>query len=895
MKTTKNTVAKPAVPFRDTNLCKKYLPYILAFLVPAVCLYVSYAFFNVWPFGKRSVLVLDLNGQYVYFYEALKRVFFGDGSIFYSWNRNISGEFMGIFGYYLASPFSIIPVLFPRAYLTEGLLAMQLAKVGASGLAFSFYLTKTGRSKRYASVIFATLYGLIAYNVVQIMNPMWVDGVVFLPLIIFGLERLVKKKKFIFFSLMLGLMFISNFYIGYMVGIFTFFYFLVFMISEDKFKDTKDSLKTCLRYIIGGALAVGLAALVILPVYKSLSLGKMEFSSATYEFNEKFPVMSFVAKLFPLTYDSVNVQGLPFVYCGILSLLLAPLFFVTKKISLRKKICALVILVISFLLMYVSVFDLLMHGGQWPNWLNYRYSFLFSFLFLTIAAQSFNEITTMELKSLFKVYGVWIALLILFNDKWTGFVSDVKTYWLIAILFTVYLAFCIFAKEKNTYRICIFCLVAIISGELIYNSVDSFEKIDKEVLYSTRASYTDWYDEFAPVVTEIKEKDSSFYRIEKTYHRTVNDSMALNNYGISHSSSLMNTDVLNFIKYMGYTSRGFESRYNGGTIVGDSLLGIKYVIVEWEDVGTEIKPKDKNHAFDSLYKDIFDNGYVLHVYENPYALPIAFYADSQLIETEFTDNVFENQNMLINNILGSSGDEYFKEATINERTLTNITEFDAIDQMRYVPIDSSMASSVDYNLKNTLSGEMYMYIPAKYQRNVVANFNGTPVSDYFAENNHVALALGKVEENSESTLKLILKEDDLYMCEPEFYILDEQLFADAVNQIKSNPSEVTKKNDNHLIIKTTAKEDGYIYTSIPYEKGWSVKVDGKKVDTVCISDSLLAIPISAGEHTIKMKFVSNGFTIGFLISITALAIILFLVFQPKLKQKDFVKAIDSKD
>ena len=71
-------------------------------------MFAAYAFFNIHPFGDGSVLVLDLNGQYVYYYEEFRDAFWGDGSFIYNWSRNLSGEMFGVFAYYLASPFMLM-------------------------------------------------------------------------------------------------------------------------------------------------------------------------------------------------------------------------------------------------------------------------------------------------------------------------------------------------------------------------------------------------------------------------------------------------------------------------------------------------------------------------------------------------------------------------------------------------------------------------------------------------------------------------------------------------------------------------------------------------------------------------------------------------------------------
>lgn len=877
------------------GLFLKFLPFVIAFFLPSALLFIAYAIFKVYPFGDGSVLVLDLNGQYVYYYEALKNALFGDGSIFYSFSRNMSGDFFGICAYYLASPFSLIPTLLPRSVITEGILIMQMCKVGACSVTFSYYLNKTKRADSLSGILFGTMYGLMSYVVVQLMNPMWIDGVVYLPLIILGIEELVKDKRILPFAIPTGLMFIANFYIGYMVGIFAALYFVIFAAGEGCFFSIKKLLDRGLRALIGAIIAVLIGAITILPIYKILSLGKMEFSTPpTYEAYDKFPIAQVLGKLLPFSYDSVNVQGLPFIYCGVLTLILFPAYFAVKNISIKKKITSAITVGVSFILMYVSTFDLLMHGGQWPNWLNYRYSFVFSFLILTLGAEALNNIKNINRASLFKVYGAIIVLMIFFKERWTSYISDIYTYWFTFIALSLYLAILLIIRFKpGIKKVALICCIVFVSCELVFNSYNTFEKIDDEVLYSTRPSYTDWLDEFSPVVEYIKDNDDSLYRMDTTYHRTVNDPMALNIYGISHSSSLMNTKILDFLGNMGYTSRGFESRYIGGTIVSDSLIGIKYVIAEWEDQGAQVVPKRSLTVFDDLYNEIYDNGYVIHAYENPYALPIAFYADNALSQVYFDtadeNNVFDNQNRLLSGIMGEDYTEYLVPCEY-EMTLNNVTEYDAIDQMRYVPTDSMYSASVDYTIKSDISGELYMYIPTHYHRSATVNYNGKVIREYFADDYHTSLGLGKVTKGKENRLSLIFNEEDIYMQEAKFYVLDEEKFAKAIEKIRSNPSEVIKKDEANLTVNLTAPKAGYVYTSIPYQKGWTVKIDGKKVEPICVADSLMAIPISEGEHTVTLKFVTDGFVLGLALTIFGILIcIAIIVYKKKFDGKIALK------
>ena len=92
---TKQGVLKPKKTL--TGIISEYWYILIAALIPAVLVYLMYVAKGLYPFGNGCVLVLDLNGQYVYFFEALRNfVVNGDTSIIYSFSRALGGEFMGI-------------------------------------------------------------------------------------------------------------------------------------------------------------------------------------------------------------------------------------------------------------------------------------------------------------------------------------------------------------------------------------------------------------------------------------------------------------------------------------------------------------------------------------------------------------------------------------------------------------------------------------------------------------------------------------------------------------------------------------------------------------------------------------------------------------------------------
>ena len=227
MNTEQNITSSPKEDFSPRRFFAKlqekisasqYSYLFFCFIVPVVVMYLISIAMEIHPFGDGTVLVLDLNGQYVYFFEALRNTVLNGGSLLYSFLRGLGGEFLGMYAYYLASPLSYIVLLFPAARIQEALLTIILLKVGLCGLTFGFYLHKNSKNQnKVVSVAFAVMYALCAYAVVYQSNMMWIDALICLPLITYGIEQLIKNGRYKLFVVSLSLGIMSNYYIGYML------------------------------------------------------------------------------------------------------------------------------------------------------------------------------------------------------------------------------------------------------------------------------------------------------------------------------------------------------------------------------------------------------------------------------------------------------------------------------------------------------------------------------------------------------------------------------------------------------------------------------------------------------------------------------------------------------
>lgn len=860
--------------------------YFLAFLLPAAIMFVAYILFGVWPFGERSVLSLDLNAQYVYYYDYMYDVLAGEESLFYSWSRNLSGEFAGIIGYYLASPFNFLVWLWDRKWITEGLLTMILAKAAASGLTAAFLLKKHRGYNDTTSLIFSVMYALCGFFVVQTMNPMWLDGIVGLPLVVMGVERVCDKRRFKLYVLSLVYVFVANFYIGYMIGIFSALYFLYYLASgKSTNKRFGEYCGATLMYGSASVAAILMSCFMILPVYKSLSNGKFTFTEPDFSLAESFDISEIFIKLFPTTYDTVRMEGMPAIYAGTLALVFAVIYFISHRISARERISGAVLLGVMVLCMYIRPVDMLWHGGQMPNWLPYRYSFVISLLVILFGAQAFDKIKSVRGKSFGITFGILLAVLLYVDlDNENEFYDAVLT---VAIPLVILAIICISAycykKYHNTVGMKI-SLAVLVCAECLLNTTMSLYQMHTDIVFSNRATYR-WDIPYTREVTEqVHELDDGFYRMEKTYHRCVNDPIALRMYGMSHSSSTLNSRSLELLKRLGFSSREHYSRYDGATVLTDDVFGVKYVLA-----------KDESSVPYTEKLDIeSDQG--IEAFVNTDALGMAYLADSNVLyipvenyvvdQTTDTDIVeieqpFLLQNELAKSLVGEDQQDIFLPVMDLEFDSENIrvgTTTDAHHSYRKKAEDEE--AWIAYTVTAQADGPIYMYLPTKYERQTKLTIDGEYKGTYFKYENYGIKYLGTYKEGDSFEMRLTLYEDAVYYKEAQFYYADMtamEQFRQAMAE-RNSVTTLRRTSGDSLELTVNAAEDCVLFTTIPAEEGWKVYVDGVETQwTTSLDEALIAVPVTAGEHTITLDFFPAGLKLGLVFTFSGALLFVIMI------------------
>ncbi|MBO4428817.1 MAG: YfhO family protein [Clostridia bacterium] len=943
-----------------------YFYLVGAFFLPVLLMLGAHAAASFYPFGNQSILSLDFQAQYIYYFEQIRRLLTEGGSWLYTWSRTLGGEFMGYVAYYMGSPFNVIVALFPDEQIAIAASAVVLSKIGAAGVTMGLYLHKTRGTRELKTLIFSSMYALCGYVAIQQYNPMWLDAVVWLPMLIWGIEKLVKDRKPILYIVSLTLIITANYYIGYMCCIFTAIYFLAyyFLVRPElleQYRNNKSGIKkffslagtrAFLRMAGATLTTLFLSSFMLICAYYSLSFGKVGFSNPSFAFTFRFDFLDVFVKMLVGSHDTVRENGLPVVYSGMFALILIPVFFMSKEISARKKVFAgalIGVLIVSFLLNPV---DLVWHGFSSPNWLNYRYSFMFSFVVVTAACDAFINMDKSKYGRFALSSVVTLIIVCIVQKLGYEFKQNTRTVELddmlcigLSVLFVlIYLGVMYFVLKtkdgaEKSHGTATLILALIVSIELFANSIISVAFVQKDVgvvrynNYPASATSTvERYDSYNGSVERLRaiarlvmQNDKSFYRMEANIYRArggVNEQMAVGYNGIASSTSTLNKETIRFLAKLGYASTSHWTKYLGGTPVSDALLGIKYVLST--DRPTEANgatlPQNNKHSFDSNFfvksyevdepSHITPAGYKLFAMQNTKALPIAYGVSSSIkdFESVFTMSTYyaapDLQNRMINAMLSETlGDVNVwkplrmryssNNASVSSTPITY--NWDGLNHTsEYFVVNSTGdGASITFTVTAVTDGIVYFHFPAaNFAKTAKVYVNNKFLTDYFGEETSCTMELGKFNAGDTINVEVVLNNDKIYISHSStsfFWYIDYEAATKAFDYLEAS-SIYVEDYGNDFIKGTIDLPAGQttIFTTIPYDSGWNVYVDGEKVETYKVFDALMAFDASEGFHEIEMRYFPKIYKIGLLttaIGVAALVVIVLFCLNKKFKAK----------
>ncbi len=879
---------------------------LLAFFIPILIMGIIYAFNSIYPFGDETLLTIDLGQQYVDFYRGFQDVIIENpGRIFYALNKSLGGEMAGIWSYYLMSPLNIIFLFFPPYHIDIAVTLISLLKIGLIGLSMSYFLEKAFRSFSYLTLIFSTSYALMGYMIIYQMNLMWLDGVALLPLVALGVEEIQRKHRGTFYTVALGLAFFTNYYIGYMIALFITLYFIYRLISarENRYHERLNlsskryMWKTSGLFIWHSLLAAGIGLILYLPTLYSLLQSKAAYGGDAFDWSFAYPVQDILSKFVvgAFNFDQLP-SGLPNIFVGSLVLIFFVTFFFNNNFSKRERLGTGLLTLFLVFSMNIESLNRFWHGFQDPIWFPYRFSFVFSFFLIFIAFRSSQHFSGLPKKMTVLSFAVAASILLLIFEQDFDYIEPIQLLvtFLFIGLFLLSLNENIYGKKKWINLL----LILLVFGELGVNGMISFNRIS----HVDRDTFVTDQKALDEVIQPIQVQDKSWYRLEKTFHRSKNDSHQADYMGATHFSSTHESRIPDLYQALGLPASNGYSVYSNGTLLTDALFGIKYYLADLKSnnlqytivphpdfenqytTRSELIEKGKIEPIldEELYEydpnvvqtkpdlqyypkvDEIEETFELHV--NPYYFSLGFLVSSGMQDVSIEDdNPMEVQNKIFEQLSSSQQSaEPLIEKIPSQITTENVTLTTEDGERKAVREQPGEPSFIEISFSNDFQDAYYLTMNQDISgEDVNLYLNGKPFYFYDTYDDTVVHNLAGRSARYETVFRIELVTEEIPIDDIEVYQFDYHQFAPIAAEVQEKGLEITSFTDTTINGEiSVAEKDSVMMFTLPYDTAWKIHVDGQPVETFEVLDSLLAIELPEGEHHIELQYRNPWFLWG---------------------------------
>lgn len=584
-----------------------------------------------------------------------------------------------------------------------------------------------------------------------------------------------------------------------------------------------------------------------MPLLENLQIERIAVNKsgfAHFEFN--FEILELLVKVFTGTTDGSQMKnGLPIIFFGIIPLILVILFFVNKRICCRYKVAVAMLLLAFVLSFWSSALNIIWHGMIDNNCFNYRYSFVFSFICLVVGFFSLLYLKDLKAGDFGKGAGILFLMIILVFNKPKEFVT-LSVLYLDIFFLTIGVIFLYCSNRGMNKKAYCVGLSLLILFNITENDAITLNKIMTRFGSAEQSEYNVFYREMGALLSEAASRQ--IVRMEKTFRRTSCDNMLLGMKGVSNYASTENERSLNFLQGIGMNRVWKECWYNADSPVSvDSLLGIKYLITD-----DELTRKD--------YTLISHKGQY-YLYQNPYSLPLLIPAKKldNLISDEL--DCFERTNRYWQSFEADSKGIIFNAVRYSE-------DLETIKDQGRMKLEIQVGER---------GKAVYMYAPiGAYEIKTIVNGKTNIIEN---SQNQIVYCIGKSDTAQTIEIEILATDDaELDKEKIKLYIEDKEMLEKYIEKIHENEIAIYEKSSSCLEGSYIIKDDAYIITTIPYDAGWTVYEDGKKVEIEKNWNAMLAWHAASGQHHVKMVYFPKGLKEGMIITgISGILALLYLM------------------
>lgn len=794
---------------------------------------------------------------------------FHDGNFSqFNWSLGLGANTFSYIFYFLGNPFFWISLILPREFIKYSFLVFAIIQFTLGFIFTHIWLSKITKNPK-ARLIGAFIMAFGGYGIFYLQVEQFIKVIFFYPLILYFTETFIQEKKFIGLCLSIGLLGISQYFLLYQfipfLFLYTLFRYLIFNKNNLTLKKTLIKAGIFLLIIL---LGIGISSIVLLPC-AHLILSMPRFSNTIvdlsktlnlkqlYEIFTSFftPVMQKLdANAFIATdrFDFMGWCGVTSLYCLIITPILSPLLMVVKDKFVRN--IYIIFAMILFVFIFFQFFSYLFQAT-----IDTRWYYMFYLLAIMINTKIIEELDNnvinnkiLYITTIFTILIILSALYISYRLYLNNTIILQKLTYSSIIIIILAIIYCI-SLTKSLHKLLIIALSceAIYSGYFYYTNNDfiKYWAYDNQVLKNS-------------ISADIE--DESFHRVLYSPYSTYNEDgtiltltssnepMANDYAGFAFYESIYNTTQEAFLNR-------FKSSWNMSQLVGRNkiynMLSAKYFYA-YDNLSYPVPIGYE------LYKE--DTNKNLKIYINNYYVELGYTYNKTISKEAIEDLSFFEQDRIMQEYLiteSSNNDQYELHDKIELITTLSTNTYREYEFEE--PIENVNLYFEVYGIPNT---------------KITTYYNDKIVNQYdFWQFNYIDIPI------YEPITKIVIEAEDIYGNGTFINLYKEDLDVDYYNRIenisKNHFENVIFKNDFISGDITIENDNDYIFTSIPYDLGWKVKVNGEYIEYEKVQLGFIGFKLPKGTYHIEFEYSIPLLKEGFLLSTISLVILLFFIIK----------------
>lgn len=856
---------------------KKFIVLTLVSLIVSI---LSHLFFlNEWLEGTYMAGPNDGLNQMLAFKQLIYENY-TSGNPFYSFQLGLGGGIYGQLGYYYSTNLYFL-VTIGAVYLLELLHIIETPNVlfWAQLIVFSSivrmtivtllttYVFRYFSLQTVPALVGAALYGSSAIYFRHVVYwEFFADAFLFVPLLIFGVEKIIREQKPSWFVFAVSLTLFNNFYFAYITLLFIGMYILIrWLIPQSDFETNK--AKQSKLFILSGGLGFGIASIGFIPsVYAYLHNYRPSFNQERPNFDLS---------------DNMLLDSRTFLLSGMVILFIFVFHLYKNRLFRLFATLTVMFILFHFSPLMGSVFN----GFSAPR---NRFEFIGYFVAGGLVACGIQFRSWIKKSSIYMSVILSIILYSLFAlfDK-TYSLENVFDYYMVFQAVLMIISFVLIGLNRKKLAYIGFISILLVNAGMMnvyqYDKLYIAGNINKTTqAYIQSENYAS--EEQMQLIEKVNELDR-FHRIEWKGMDDRNNTPLIQGFnGTSVYSSILNEYVL----YWYYhhleidMKRESISRYSG---FGDranlySLMGTNYLMVH--------KGDNRNVPYGFVpYIETGD----YQMYRNTNPLPFARTSSKVYSEESLKDSsIVRREHAMLDGIILENP----KTDTAKIKSLPNLMNQVNIENIRstYSEVDLEVTGDtggINLNLSSLPANTKDLYVSFHLKNKVksapwfplhVNNFKTSRKSResfYRTGIYDITIRVPKKE-----TISIRVPKGSYELTELELYAENYEALERA-SQSKTQQRVININGNKVHINIENAQNDGYLAIPVPYEKGWNVTVNGENKEILKANYAFLGVELEKGKNDIKFTYYPPYFT-----WVTALSILSFLlsVIWIKRRRKD---------